>query len=147
MKSDTNFDDVDDLLDGAGGFFDDDDDDDDADLVCDDCQKPFIMSFLHKTFLHPVCDDCKYLEKLFMLLLRSRNVIFKFRDINERHVLITRTEAKNEYLLKDCDLDLRSPTLMFISKKNPHNPRWGDMKLYLKLQVLIKLTRCLVSRW
>lgn len=25
--------------------------------------------------------------------------------------------------------------LRFIVKKNPHNSRWGDMKLYLKLQV------------
>lgn len=25
--------------------------------------------------------------------------------------------------------------MKFISKKNPHNVRWGEMKLYLKLQV------------
>uniref|UniRef100_A0A670K9G3 XPA, DNA damage recognition and repair factor n=1 Tax=Podarcis muralis TaxID=64176 RepID=A0A670K9G3_PODMU len=50
--------------------------------------------------------------------------------------LITRSEAKQEYLLKDCDLDKREPVLRFILKKNPHNPRWGDMKLYLKLQVI-----------
>lgn len=52
-----------------------------------------------------------------------------------KHKLISRTEAKQHYLLKDCDLDKREPPLRFILKKNPHNPRWGDMKLYLKVQV------------
>lgn len=37
--------------------------------------------------------------------------------------------------MKDCDFDIRKPPLRFVSKKNPHNPRYGDMKLYLKLQV------------
>lgn len=49
--------------------------------------------------------------------------------------MIAKTEAKKEYLLKDCDFDIRKPPLRFVSKKNPHNPRYGDMKLYLKLQV------------
>lgn len=60
---------------------------------------------------------------------------FPLRDNEEKHKLISRTEAKQNYLLKDCDLDLREPPLRFVLKKNPHNPRWGDMKLYLKLQV------------
>lgn len=63
---------------------------------------------------------------------------FPFRDNEEKHKLISRTEAKQAYLLKDCDLDKREPPLRFILKKNPHNPRWGDMKLYLKLQVLAR---------
>uniref|UniRef100_A0A8U7NUN1 XPA, DNA damage recognition and repair factor n=1 Tax=Corvus moneduloides TaxID=1196302 RepID=A0A8U7NUN1_CORMO len=58
------------------------------------------------------------------------------RDVEDKHKLITRTEAKEEYLLKDCDLDKREPVLRFIVKKNPHNSRWGEMKLYLKLQVI-----------
>lgn len=57
------------------------------------------------------------------------------RDNEEKHKLISRTEAKQHYLLKDCDLDQREPPLRFTLKKNPHNPTWGDMKLYLKLQV------------
>lgn len=60
------------------------------------------------------------------------------RDSEEKHSLITRTEAKTEYLLKDCDLDKREPILKFILRKNPHNVRWGDMKLYLHLQVSMK---------
>lgn len=58
-----------------------------------------------------------------------------FRDNEEKHSLITRTDAKNEYLLKDCDLDKREPILKFIVRKNPHNVRWGEMKLYLHHQV------------
>lgn len=60
---------------------------------------------------------------------------FFFRDNDGKHSLITRTEAKAEYLLKDCDLDKREPTLKYIVRKNPHNPRWGEMKLYLQLQI------------
>lgn len=52
-----------------------------------------------------------------------------------KHRLVSRTEAKQQFLLKDCDLDRREPPLRFVLKKNPHNPRWGDMKLYLRLQV------------
>lgn len=57
------------------------------------------------------------------------------RDNEVKHKLISRTEAKQAFLLKDCDLDKREPSLRFILRKNPHNPRWGDMKLYLKTQV------------
>lgn len=58
------------------------------------------------------------------------------RDNEEKHKLISRTEAKQRYLLKDVDLDKREPPLRFILKKNPHNAHWGDMKLYLLLQVI-----------
>lgn len=51
------------------------------------------------------------------------------------HKLITKTEAQKEYLLKDCDLDKREPPLRYISRKNPHNVRWGEMKLYLQVQI------------
>lgn len=58
-----------------------------------------------------------------------------FRDANDdKYSLITRTDARQEYLLKDCDLDLREPILRYILRKNPLNPNWGDMKLYLRLQ-------------
>nr|XP_043884591.1 DNA repair protein complementing XP-A cells isoform X2 [Solea senegalensis] len=84
-------------------------------LVCDDCGKPFMDSYLSNSFDLSVCDKC--------------------RDNEEKHKLISRTEAMQQYLLKNCDLDKRDPPLRFILKKNPHNSRWGDMKLYLKVQV------------
>ncbi|XP_017155531.1 DNA repair protein complementing XP-A cells homolog [Drosophila miranda] len=82
---------------------------------CLDCGDPFVDSYLFNNFGHSVCDKC--------------------RDTEERHSLITRTEAKAEYLLKDCDFDKREPPLRYISRKNPHNVRWGEMKLYLHSQV------------
>lgn len=82
---------------------------------CSECNEPFIESYLLKNFEYAVCDKC--------------------RDPDEKHSLITRTEAKNEYLLKDCDLDKRDPPLKCIIRKNPHNVRWGEMKLYLHLQI------------
>lgn len=48
---------------------------------------------------------------------------------------MTKTEALDEYLLKDCDLNSREPVLKFIVKRNPHNKSWGEMKLYLRSQV------------
>lgn len=57
------------------------------------------------------------------------------RDNDGKHSLITRTEAKQEYLLKDCDIDKREPPLNYILRKNPHNVYWGEMKLYLQIQI------------
>lgn len=82
---------------------------------CLECGEMFADSFLMNNFGHSVCDKC--------------------RDQDGEHSLITRTEAKAEYLLKDCDFDKRDPPLRYISRKNPHNIRWGEMKLYLHLQV------------
>ncbi|ETN69602.1 hypothetical protein RB195_004147 [Necator americanus] len=124
----------------AGGFMDDDDQyqerrDElseskqrraDAKLASQDipdncikCNKPMFDSWLWERYNHPVCDGCR-------------------DDLNE-HKLIPRTEAKSTYLLKDADLDLRKPPLRFWAKKNPHNPRYGDMKLYLKCQVVDRM--------
>ncbi|XP_063770735.1 DNA repair protein complementing XP-A cells isoform X2 [Pseudophryne corroboree] len=85
-------------------------------LFCEECGKDFMDSYLSNNFDLAVCDSCK--------------------DTEEKHKLITRTEAKKEYLLKDCDIDKREPVLKYILKKNPHNTHWGDMKLYLKLQIV-----------
>ncbi|XP_072373064.1 DNA repair protein complementing XP-A cells isoform X1 [Scyliorhinus torazame] len=85
-------------------------------LMCEECDKEFMDSFLSSHFDLPVCDNC--------------------RDNEEKHKLITRTDAKQEFLLKDCDLDKRTPVLKYILKKNPHNTQWGDMKLYVRLQII-----------
>ncbi|XP_008549586.1 DNA repair protein complementing XP-A cells homolog [Microplitis demolitor] len=118
------------VIDTGGGFLIEDDDaleqemlkivDIPAPIVvnlpqCEECKKEFKDSYLLQKFDYVVCDAC--------------------REPDEKHSLITRTEAKEEYLLKDCDLDKREPNLKYIIKKNPHNPRWGEMKLYLHLQI------------
>ncbi|XP_028411272.1 DNA repair protein complementing XP-A cells homolog [Dendronephthya gigantea] len=85
-------------------------------LKCAECGKSFLESFLHKNFSVTVCDSC--------------------RDNNDKHALITKTDAKTQFLLKDCDLERREPILQCIVKKNPHKSTWGDMKLFLKSQVV-----------
>lgn len=37
--------------------------------------------------------------------------------------------------MKDCDIEKREPLLKCIVRKNPHNSRWGSMKLYLHIQI------------
>ncbi|KAE9411924.1 hypothetical protein Angca_005533, partial [Angiostrongylus cantonensis] len=91
----------------------------DAPDNCIKCNLPLFDSWLWERYNHPVCDTC--------------------RDDLGEHRLIPRTEVKSFYLLKDCDLDLRKPPLRYWSKKNPHNPRYGDMKLYLKCQVVERM--------
>lgn len=81
---------------------------------CRECGDDFVGSYLFDNFDYSVCDNC--------------------HDREEKHELITKTDAKNEFLLKDCDFDGREPNLRYVSKKNPHYKR-GEMKLYLKLQV------------
>nr|XP_022920986.1 DNA repair protein complementing XP-A cells homolog [Onthophagus taurus] len=82
--------------------------------TCEKCQKIFAKSWLFETFDLKVCDECKDPEE---------------------HKLITKSEAMSSYLLKECDFTKRGTPLKFISKKNPHNSRWGEMKLYLQVQV------------
>ncbi|GAB0094907.1 DNA repair protein complementing XP-A cells homolog [Sergentomyia squamirostris] len=82
---------------------------------CLECADKFAESYLMTFFDYPVCDKC--------------------RDSDDKHSLITKTDAKKEYLLQECDLEKRDPPLKFIIKKNPHNVRWGEMKLYLHVQI------------
>lgn len=86
-------------------------------LKCDRCSKRFPHSFLSQNFSTNICDCCKM-------------------DFPDDYKLITKSEASAEYLLKDCDLNLREPPLKFMSKKNPHHKGWGEMKLYLRKQVI-----------
>ncbi|XP_058809322.1 DNA repair protein complementing XP-A cells homolog [Phymastichus coffea] len=118
------------VIDSGAGFLIEEDDDLEAAMcsitanpapivstlpVCIECSKEFKDSYLLQKFDYVACDNC--------------------RDNDGKHSLITRTEAKQEYLLKDCDLDKREPPLKFILRKNPHNIRWGEMKLYLQIQI------------
>lgn len=84
-------------------------------LFCESCQKEFMDSYFYTKFDEPICDAC--------------------RSEEDKFPLITKTEAKKKYLLKDADFDIREPALKFILRKNPHNQRWGDMKLFLETQV------------
>ncbi|XP_014358573.2 DNA repair protein complementing XP-A cells homolog isoform X2 [Papilio machaon] len=82
---------------------------------CKECQQLFPQSYLFDTFDFSVCDDC--------------------RDDEGAHELVTRTEAKSEFLLKDCDLDSRPPPLRCVRRRNPHRTHYAEMRLYLRAQV------------
>lgn len=82
---------------------------------CDVCDRLFEYSFLHHNFDVDVCDGC--------------------HDPKGIHTLITKSTAKERYLLSDTDLDLREPKLRFILKRNPHSSSWMDMRLYLEAQI------------
>lgn len=118
------------VIDSGGGFLMEENDELEQDMLkirtepdpvigkfneCEECKQRFGDSYLLHTFNLAVCDKC--------------------RDKEGKHSLITKTEAKLEYLLKDCDLDKREPMLKYIIRKNPHNANWGEMKLYLHLQI------------
>ncbi|CAH2049780.1 unnamed protein product, partial [Iphiclides podalirius] len=82
---------------------------------CLECDRLFPQSYLFDTFDYSVCDEC--------------------RDDEGAHALVTRTEAKSEFLLKDCDLDAREPPLRCVRRRNPHRARFAEMRLYLRAQV------------
>ena len=98
-------------------------------MPCDECQMIFLTSYLHNNFNEPICDNCR--EKY--------SINDEVDDCTDeqaiRYSLITRTSAKEKYLLTDYDLDKREPILKCIEKKNPHNQRWGVMRLYLRCQI------------
>lgn len=84
-------------------------------FTCLKCEESFADSYLQKNFDYSCCDKCK--------------------NLDEDHELITKTTARDEYLLKDCDFDYREPPLKCVLRKNPINSSYAEMKLYLKLQV------------
>ena len=85
--------------------------------ACEECDKNFADSYLLRTFDHPVCDECKNMER------------------DGPHELITKTDAKKQFLLTDSQFEADGRSLKFLLRKNPHNPRYGDMKLFLRLQI------------
>lgn len=62
-------------------------------------------------------------------------ICFSCKDSSKIYTIITKTQARSDFLLTDEEL-ADSSVLPSISRKNPHNPRWADMKLYLKKNVL-----------
>jgi DNA-repair protein complementing XP-A cells len=99
-------------------------DDEDAPLpgeetVCHECSRKFALSFLKTNFNVHICDEC--------------------RRGKDKYKLVSKTEAKETFCLKDVDLEERDgPPLPFICRRNPHNPHGGSMKLYLESQVRLR---------
>jgi DNA repair protein len=70
-----------------------------------------------------------------LICLNHYKIYIGCRDYKGVHKLIARTEAKETYLLKDADLDLREPPLRYVERRNPHRPGGTMMRLYLEMQV------------
>lgn len=81
---------------------------------CQSCQSRIIDQEYFDHFGVKVCFNCK-----------ESNILFE---------ILTKTQARNEYLLTDEEL-ADSALLPSMSRRNPHNPRWADMKLYLRCQI------------
>lgn len=73
--------------------------------------------------------DFKWLESLGCAICQTCKD--KFPD---KYSLLTKTEAKEDYLLTDPEL--KDPDLLpHLKKPNPHKSTWNDMMLYLRFQV------------
>ncbi|OQR78918.1 DNA repair protein complementing XP-A cells-like [Tropilaelaps mercedesae] len=84
-------------------------------VKCIECNRMFLESVAREKFNMDLCDEC--------------------RKSNERYRFVPRTEAKNLFKLKDCDLDSRPPPLPFLSRANPHREHGAPMRLYLFSQL------------
>ncbi|KAG7285608.1 hypothetical protein NEMBOFW57_010237 [Staphylotrichum longicolle] len=82
---------------------------------CRECRTVEIDFVWEEVFGCAVCNACK--EKY-----------------PEKYSLLTKTEAKEDYLLTDPEL--KDPELLpHLSKPNPHKSHWHDMMLFLRYQV------------
>lgn len=77
-------------------------------LVCAKCASPDVDGRFLRWFGVCVCDACK-------------------REHPDRFGLCTKTEAREDFLLTDSEVD----KLPHVLRPNPHNPNWKDMKLFL----------------
>jgi len=53
------------------------------------------------------------------------------REHSDKYTLISRTKAKEQYLLNDIDLN----NLLYLVKPNPHRSSYASMKLYRKSEI------------
>ena len=83
---------------------------------CSKCAAMLLDDFLWRNYALPVCDDCRcvcYWENQKGVNAHSirGTMNSSYRDSDYEHKLVSRTAAKEEFLLKDEDLDLRKPPL------------------------------------
>ncbi|CAI2163310.1 4966_t:CDS:2 [Funneliformis geosporum] len=82
---------------------------------CKECNSLELDNLFRKTFKVNICKKCK-------------------GEYPEKYSLITKTEAKEDYLLTDAELkDVE--ILPHLSKPNPHKTTWNNMMLFLREQV------------
>jgi DNA-repair protein complementing XP-A cells len=84
--------------------------------TCTDCQNARSQAKFYEAFELRVCYDCQ-------------------RANRGKYQLITKSKAKDEYLLNDRQLDETRGGLGNMRLPNPHDKRHADMRMYLRAQV------------
>ncbi|RIA86257.1 XPA protein C-terminus-domain-containing protein [Glomus cerebriforme] len=82
---------------------------------CKECDSVELDNLFRKTFRINICKSCK-------------------KKYPEKYSLITKSEAKEDYLLTDPELK-DEEVLPHLSKPNPHKATWNNMMLFLREQV------------
>ena len=107
----------------SGAAADDDEDDSEAPApvlgTCTDCKEREGQIKFFEAFSLSVCYDCQRAGKA----------------QGGRYQVITKSKAKDEYLLTDRHLAKESGGLGCMTVPNPRDNRYGDMRLYLRSQV------------
>lgn len=94
------------------------------------------LSVLDKREITKKCRECRGLEIDWQWdeLLQCQVCHTCKEKYPEKYSLLTKTEAKEDYLLTDPEL--RDETLLpHLEKPNPHKSTWNNMMLYLRYQV------------
>ena len=85
---------------------------------CIDCNDAEGQKKFFEAFGLSVCYQCQQLAK----------------GAGGKYQVITKSKAKDEYLLTDRQLDRAQGGLGCMTRPNPHDSRYGDMRLYLRSQ-------------
>ncbi|KAI5818956.1 XPA protein C-terminus-domain-containing protein, partial [Pyronema omphalodes] len=89
--------------------------DSNEDKTCFECKSPEIDFKWKDVFKCRVCEKCK-------------------KEKPDKYSLLTKTEAREDYLLTDPELK-DEDLLPHLSQPNPHKSTWSNMMLYVKYQV------------
>lgn len=87
--------------------------------MCEACLQAAAHPRFLETFGVSACFDCQRANK----------------GEGGRYQILTKSKAKDEYLLSDRQLDKSQGGLGCLVQPNPHDSRYGDMKLFLRTQV------------
>ncbi|KAI5787268.1 XPA protein C-terminus-domain-containing protein [Geopyxis carbonaria] len=85
------------------------------DKICFECKSPEIDWKWKEVYKCRVCEKCK-------------------KDFPDKYSLLTKTDAREDYLLTDPELR-DEEILPHMEQPNPHKSTWSNMMLYLRYQV------------
>ena len=113
--------------------------------VCTDCRDAHGQANFFEAFRLNVCYDCqRWVAFLGAHLVAPAHCLLTAvgggavrrvaKGPGGKYQVITKSKAKDEYLLTDRQLNREYGGLGCIVQPNPHDRRYGDMKLYLRSQ-------------